>query len=614
MISRKSALIGFVLIVLLACGGGGGAGTSPQSGGGTPPPPPPPSQGPAPLSPDGLANLEAFTRVYGFVRHFHPSDEAATADWDALAADGVRKAEGQSTPQDLAAFLQSYFSAVAPTVQIFLQGNAPPLPAELQTQPSSIITWWDSHGWGVDMARLGQMQDPNYFNVRRQGVLASQPAGITPPDQPFEADLPRGLHCRVPLSLVLSSGQTIPASTQAKPYPPNAVLNYEDRATRLAAIVQAWNVWEHFFPYFQESGTDWNQALAVGLNGAANAADTKAFGALLVGLQARLVDCHGAFTLQPYFSFNRCPPFCLDWVEGKWVVATLLSGAPPSIHLGDALTEADGTPISQIYSDFASLSCGTDQYTRAFARSGLLALSGTNGDHSLTFQQPGGGTYTLPVTYDSQPMLFGGAPVEPRPAATAQVAPGVLYLDLGRLHEAELQAQLPAARAAQGLILDMRGYPQDEGVRQILIPALLATPTAGRLLEVPLVRKPDAPLAYVSQDLNPINPSGPRITAKTIVIADGRTISSAEDLLFWFRAAGIPILGQPTAGADGDVTQMALAGGFTFIFTGMRIRYPDGGLYFGRGIQPDLPVARTIVGVAAGKDELLEAAIQQVKP
>ena len=37
-------------------------------------------------------NLYTFARLYGYVRHFHPSDAAAVADWDNLAIYGAREA------------------------------------------------------------------------------------------------------------------------------------------------------------------------------------------------------------------------------------------------------------------------------------------------------------------------------------------------------------------------------------------------------------------------------------------------------------------------------------------------------------------------------------------
>ena len=55
-----------------------------------------------PLSDRGLENLVAFTRLLGYVRYFHPSDQAAEADWDQIAIEGVVAAEKATTAEELA--------------------------------------------------------------------------------------------------------------------------------------------------------------------------------------------------------------------------------------------------------------------------------------------------------------------------------------------------------------------------------------------------------------------------------------------------------------------------------------------------------------------------------
>src|SRR5262252_3706654 len=87
------------------------------------------AQGPRPLTESGMRNLIAFTRLLGYVRHFHPSDQAAGADWDMLAIEGVRRIEPCTGPERLAAALEAYFRPVAPTVQVFPTGKQPEAPA-----------------------------------------------------------------------------------------------------------------------------------------------------------------------------------------------------------------------------------------------------------------------------------------------------------------------------------------------------------------------------------------------------------------------------------------------------------------------------------------------------
>src|SRR6185436_2092835 len=76
---------------------------------------------PRPLTQQGLTNLTALTRLIGYVRFFHPSDQSAgltNADWDALAMAGVERVEAARNPRELAAALSDLFDGIAPTVQV----------------------------------------------------------------------------------------------------------------------------------------------------------------------------------------------------------------------------------------------------------------------------------------------------------------------------------------------------------------------------------------------------------------------------------------------------------------------------------------------------------------
>ena len=52
--------------------------------------------------------------------------------------------------------------------------------------------------------------------------------------------------------------------------------------------------------------------------------------------------------------------------------------------------------------------------------------------------------------------------------------------------------------------------------------------------------------------------------------------------------------------------------GTTVHFTGMRVLNPDRSLLHGRGIPLDVVVRPSVEGIAAGKDEILEAALRLV--
>jgi len=72
------------------------------------------------------------------------------------------------------------------------------------------------------------------------------------------------------------------------------------------------------------------------------------------------------------------------------------------------------------------------------------------------------------------------------------------------------------------------------------------------------------------------------------------------------------IVGGPTAGTNGNVNPLPLPGGYRVTWTGMKVLKHDGSRHHGVGIAPTVPVSRTLAGVAAGRDEILERAVQIV--
>ena len=72
-------------------------------------------------------------------------------------------------------------------------------------------------------------------------------------------------------------------------------------------------------------------------------------------------------------------------------------------------------------------------------------------------------------------------------------------------------------------------------------------------------------------------------------------------------------MGENTTGADGDVVYLPLPGGLRLSFSSVGVYTVDGLLTQRVGLTPDIPVARTIQGIAEGRDELMEAAVAYIR-
>ncbi len=96
-------------------------------------------------------------------------------------------------------------------------------------------------------------------------------------------------------------------------------------------------------------------------------------------------------------------------------------------------------------------------------------------------------------------------------------------------------------------------------------------------------------------------------------MTDARAISYAETYLGIIEHYKLgEIVGGHTAGTNGNVNPFTLPGGYRITWTGMKVLKHDGSQHHAVGILPTVPVG-TIAGVAAGRDEVLERAVEVVK-
>ena len=110
-----------------------------------------------------------------------------------------------------------------------------------------------------------------------------------------------------------------------------------------------------------------------------------------------------------------------------------------------------------------------------------------------------------------------------------------------------------------------------------------------------------------------LEPEKPYFDGKVAILVDEISQSSAEYTTMAFRARpGTIVVGSKTAGADGNVSAIPLPGGLRTMISGIGVFYPDHRPTQRGGIVADVVARPTIAGIRAGRDEVLETAIQRV--
>lgn len=199
-----------------------------------------------------------------------------------------------------------------------------------------------------------------------------------------------------------------------------------------------------------------------------------------------------------------------------------------------------------------------------------------------------------------------------------QVLPGGYgYIDLARLPLTDAQKALDSLINTPAIIFDMRGYPN--GTAWELAPRL----TEKKNVTAARFRRPfqsatnlgvedfggEIPDYSFDQKLPPAK--GVVYKGKVVMLINHDAISQAEHTCMFFESAtDVTFIGNPTNGANGDVTNLVLPGAIYVSFSGHDVRHADGRQLQRVGIEPHIRVEPTIGGIRDGRDEILEAALK----
>lgn len=579
-----------------------------------------------PLEGRALENVVAFTRLLGYVQYFHPSDQVAETDWNAFATEHIEAVEGAENARELASALGDLFRPYAPTLRVYPQGTTVEAPLALeQPDAAKALVMWAyvplGSGDANQLAPGDRLRAPLQEGRVPEHVTFTGGEGLRRLPEPIELELPKpnkpltvtlggGVRAALPLTLYADETGTLPHVKASEPLqspatPPN------DRRARLATVAFTWNVFQHFFSYWDTVDTDWQASLRSALEKAAVDESGLAFLVTLERLTDGLHDGHTRTEHPNYSVFGRySAPFTVDRVEGELVVTTVVPDNPTRICPGDVLLEINAQPAEAALRDMLKRVSGVGQWGRYQALTRLL--SNDDGIPLTVKLAPygGGAPYQLQVTPKE---TYATALREVRPAVVAQLAPGILYVDLTRVDEEQFSNVIKRLENAEGVVFDMRGYPNQFAFE--LLAHLADRPLKTAPFLWPVVVRPDhRATRFVDGTPTWAEPKEPELTDNlAFIINSNAAISYAESIMGLLERHGVGArVGEPTAGANGNVVSLDLPGGYSTRWTGLRVTKAGGKPLFTVGVTPTVPAERTRAGVAAGRDELLERAFETV--
>lgn len=414
----------------------------------------------------------------------------------------------------------------------------------------------------------------------------------------------------------MKTGGSSPDFTQEKEY---ATLTAPDTGYRLLALFRYWNIIEYFYPNKHLTEKAWSAVLPQYIR-RFTACGPDGYHEQIALLTTEIHDSH-AMLYPAFIPTETFIPVNAQFIDDRLTVVpsqptTIRLPIPadtpawPPLRFGDEILSVDGRTIDSIRNDIRKyMSCSNE--TAVAFRTTVYAFASTAADEYVVEYRRGNTTDSVRIATrtDRSAREFVDFPNYVIPEEGYLLLDDRTgYIDAARFSNAKGRRIMQALQDTEAIIIDLRRYPSDFMIFQFLGKYFAPHPINHVIFTQPVYNLPGC----FSEKRPTIGHDNPDYyKGMVIALVDGNTISQAEYTAMTIQA--LPrgtTVGSTTLGADGNIAEIPLPGGYTTLISGLGVYYPDGSETQRCGVRIDHWAEPTFAGILAGRDEVLETAIR----
>ena len=540
-----------------------------------------------------IKNCITFANVYGYAKYYYPIKKIPYPSyWEDVVIDGVGKVYDCNSDSELIDSLQQLFSCLAPEI-IF-------------TKKDCVIT-----------DKLNG-RDKYFYNeyegfkgkINSSSRILSLLIKIT---QPYKASIKHGKidvdnkyfyttygNIKINVPYGLRKKHKIKCSEKKH--------QFSKRNQNIGATIIAWNIYKHFYPYQENVKSNWYNTLEKSIKVAeSDTSDYKVLEALKL-MSSVINDGHAKVFYRKDTMYYQ-PPFTIKIIGESIFVDRISSELEGEIYSGDEIVEIDHKPPKQIVDSLKNLiSSSTKQWTELRVEQEILKGSKNSKLHIVykkdnqlqekrIIRNKKNNSWTY---YNEEPIKM--------------IEDSIYYINVETLTYSDFKKNIQELNTSKGVIIDFRGYPKSVNILKHF---------KDTTLKSPYWKVPYRTLFSIDKDIYTsrgpatrwtISPSKKQINVPVVFLTDANAISFSEtclDMVKYYKLG--TVIGQPTAGSNGNVTGFWIYNKYYAIFTGMKVINNDGKPITDEGVVPDITVPITQEGLKSSKDEILLYGIEYIK-
>lgn len=537
------------------------------------------------LSPNQVEYLYKLCKVWGYTKYHHPDVIAGNINWDAELFRVMPNVLRAKSADEVNIALSDWLKNFPVKVETELPNEASKQWIKLQEKQGNKVldTSWiqDVDDLGTELSGYLCSMSELYISDRRNSYASFEEIGTVS----FENE---------------------------KIYP----VSDGDMGMYMLGLFRFWNIYEYYSPNVEITTEDWDIVLKQAIPKIANVENYKSYVKTIAEVVAKTGDAHTVVIDQEkvlyYYYGEYFLPCDIKIVENQ-VVVTQVKESEKQLLAGDILLRIDGMSLEdRIEEQKKYHALPEENKILNQLKSTLLQSKGEKadiqilrGDERKTIQ-----INTLKYQYEYE-----------NPLPNAIMDPyNIGYIDPSNLEQGDLEKLMKEFKNTDGLIVDLRYYPST-AITYLLNEYINPDQKVFASISFP---NQAIPGAFCHQEMvsgsgtlkeqeNDIRTFEPYM-GKVILLMDEGTQSQSEFTIMSLRQApNTTVLGNPSIGADGNITIVKLPGTIQFPISGLGVYTPEGEQTQRCGLQPDVECYQTIDGILSGKDELVEKAIELIQ-
>lgn len=542
-----------------------------------------------------ITNLVAFTKSYGYIRYFHPLNESSKIDWNKFLLYGISKTVYCKNNDELRDSLTQLFRPISDRARFL---SYKPVANEGQTYRSTDTLFFHQY-------RGIKTSDLSYLPFKDYQVKISNNSFI---DSSLFSTIPN-YHENYCIQLIPNLFINFPVVTRkainkwdVRDFDQQIINETRLQLTKeqiksLADIITFWNIVQHFYPYHTESGMNWEYTLKSIIEKVLN--DPHDYNAdkyiYMLGKEMR----DGHFRVESNLKKGFYLPINLRLLDSIPIV--IESFDTTIFKKGDVLRTINHKPVAFLIDSVKSYWSGSDEFVNSWSINNIHRSQ--NSDEVTVELLRGKRVLSLSV----KRAYFNRKP------KSSFLDNEIYYCNLSDAN-CNIDTLINIASKKYALILDWRN-----GSNMLLVHKLFQHLTDDTLpppfkFMIPQLVYPDHKFDTYYEPEQFVTPLKPRIRTKIVILSSPSNMSYQESIIKMAQLYNLStIVGETTGGVEGSINYSTLPSGLVVGWTGMKVINLDGSQHHIIGIKPNVLITPTLEGLKAGKDEVLDKALEYLR-